>query len=97
MGKAGASRGRPRHPSYRLHGLVIRAGVAALAQRTEKSSADEMSPVEAYDAGLRMAANVAARLAFAKALRKPLGEDPTGFAQAAVTEACGMFEISPQA
>jgi hypothetical protein len=78
-----------------LH-AVIRAGVAAMAQRQKEGIAsDALSPEEAYNAGLRLAANVAARLAVAKALKLPLGEDPDGLAAAAVSEAMELFELAP--
>lgn len=79
-----------------LH-AVIRAGVAELARRQGDYSSPAMDPAEAYDAGLRLAANVTARLAVAEALGIPPGEDPGGHAKAAVDQACEMFRITPAA
>lgn len=76
-----------------LH-AVIKAGVAALAYQRGRNSPDELDPAVAYDAGLRMAASVGARLAVAKALGTPLGEDTAGIAASTVIEACELFEIA---
>jgi hypothetical protein len=80
--------------SIDLH-AVIKAGVAALAQREWKNSvAGKRDPAEAFDDALRTGASVGARIAISKAFGRPLGVDPDAIADAAVIEACEMFEIA---
>jgi len=72
-----------------------RSRLAALGQRRHETTQEGPDPAEAFDAGLRLAASVGARLALARALGTPIGEDPGGIAREAVGEACTWFGITP--
>lgn len=83
--------------SIDLH-AVIRAGTAALAHRPSREAGPDMDPAEAYDAALRIGANIAARLALSKALGLPLDEAMAHpMAEAAFAEACEMLGVAQQA